>query len=216
MSREGEFGLDDVLEKATSIGLPETIRNDIARCSAFHSYPAPGLVIGVFMVDRALRELEARPGEKLFAVAETRKCLPDALQVCAGCTIGNNRLRVLEAGRFAIAVNRPTLGDRVEGLRVFLDENRLRDLPVFYAWFTHDPSYHRHTLTSALFDEILGNADNYVASERVAIKVTQKKGWESGRCVCCGELVPDTLLREGTCIVCRDTSYYERISPGVP
>ena len=32
------------------------------RCSEFHTYPAPGLLIVVFMVDYAVEELGATPG----------------------------------------------------------------------------------------------------------------------------------------------------------
>ena len=63
------------------------------------------------MVDRSVAALGARPGEKVFGVAETGECLPDALQVIAGCTSGNSRLCVLDAGRFAITMNRPSPGE---------------------------------------------------------------------------------------------------------
>jgi len=208
MPPRDEVGLDGVLARATAIGLPESTRDNIARCSEFHTYPAPGLVIGAFMVERALAELGATPNEKLFAVSETKKCLPDALQVIAHCTIGNNRLRVLHAGRFAITLNRPSLDPAVEGVRIYLDETRLSELPTLYAWFTHDRSFDRHTMTGRLFDEILQGAGDYLASERVAVRVTQKEGWQAGRCDCCGELVPDTLLHDGACAFCRDEQYY--------
>ncbi len=43
----------------------------------FHGYPAPGLLIGGYMVSMAMRPL---PEGTLFeAVVETKKCLPDAV-----------------------------------------------------------------------------------------------------------------------------------------
>jgi formylmethanofuran dehydrogenase subunit E len=165
--------------------------------------------MGVFMVDWAIEGLQARPGEKLFAVAETRKCLPDALQVIAHCTVGNNRLRVLNAGRFAIAMNRPSTADTASGVRISVDAGRLDDFPVLRAWFMHDRSFDRRTMTDALFDEILGGSRRYLAFERVSVRFDPKQSWAAGRCDCCGEPVPDTLLRDGVCAACGEQRYYQ-------
>jgi len=86
--------------------LPSRIRDYVLRTASFHSYASPGVLIGVFMVDYALDLLGAEPGEKLFAVCETHKCVPDALQVIAGCTTGNNRLRLVPIGKFALTLSR--------------------------------------------------------------------------------------------------------------
>ncbi|MEN6517592.1 MAG: formylmethanofuran dehydrogenase subunit E family protein, partial [Methanospirillum sp.] len=118
MTIDGGMTTGKVLAQAAALGVPEHMQRMIGRCSEFHTYSAPGLVMGVFMVDWAIEGLHATPGEKLFAVSETRKCLPDALQVIAHCTIGNNRLRVLNTGRFAIAMNRPSTAATSEGVRI--------------------------------------------------------------------------------------------------
>jgi formylmethanofuran dehydrogenase subunit E len=198
-----------VLARAAALGVPEHLQRSIGRCSDFHTFPAPGLVMGVFMVDWAIEGLQARPGEKLFAVAETRKCLPDALQVIAHCTVGNNRLRVLNAGRFAIAMNRPSTADTASGVRISVDAGRLDDFPVLRAWFMHDRSFDRRTMTDALFDEILGGSRRYLAFERVSVRFDPKQSWAAGRCDCCGEPVPDTLLRDGVCAACGEQRYYQ-------
>ena len=87
-------------------GVNERLKDYITRCVVFHTSPAPGVLIGAFIMDYALELLGAIPGEKLFAVCETPKCLPDAPQVIANCTTGNNRLKVLPIGKFAITLNR--------------------------------------------------------------------------------------------------------------
>ncbi len=201
-----------VLAQAAALGVPEHLQRMIGRCSEFHTYPAPGLVMGVFMVDWAMEGLGAMPGEKLFAVAETKKCLPDALQVIAHCTIGNNRLRVLNAGRFAIAMNRPSTAPTSTGVRIAVDGVQLETFPTLRAWFMHDRAFDRKTMTGALFDEILGGGRRYLALERVAVRFDPKKEWAAGRCACCGEPVPNTLLRHGVCAACGDQRYYEPLT----
>jgi formylmethanofuran dehydrogenase subunit E len=201
-----------VLAQAAALGVPEHLQRMIARCSEFHTYPAPGLVMGVFMVDWAMEGLHAAPGEKLFAVAETKKCLPDALQVIARCTIGNNRLRVLNAGRFALAMNRPSASDFAAGVRIAVDGARLEGFPTLRAWFMHDRTFDKKTMTEALFDEILAGGRRYLALERVTVRFDPRKEWIAGRCSCCGEPVPNTLLANGVCSACGDQRYYEPVS----
>lgn len=97
---------------------------------AFHGSPAPGVLIGGYMVDMAR---EALPEGVLFeALCETRLCLPDAVQLLTPCTLGNGRIHVIHVGRFAL-----TLYDKVtgEGARVYIDAERLYDWPEIKAWF---------------------------------------------------------------------------------
>ena len=201
-----------VLARAAALGVPKHIQQMIGRCADFHSFPAPGLVMGVFMVDWAMEELHATPGEKLFAVAETKKCLPDALQVIAHCTVGNNRLRVLNAGRFAIAMNRPSTDKASKGVRVAVDAAQLEAFPTLRAWFMHDRTFDRKTMTDVLFDEILDGGRRYLSLERVLVSFDPRKEWSAGWCGSCGEPVPDTLLRGGVCAACGDQRYYEPLS----
>ena len=204
MTSDGEMTTGSVLAQAAALGVPEHLQRMIGRCSEFHTYPAPGLVMGVFMVDWAMEGLHATPGEKLFAVAETKKCLPDALQVIARCTIGNNRLRVLNAGRFAITMNRPSTAKTSEGVRIAVDAARLEAFPTLRAWFAHDRAFDRKTMTGTLFDEILGGGRRYLALERVLVHFDPRKDWSESRCDRCGEPVPNTLLTDGVCSVCGD------------
>lgn len=212
MTSDGEMTTGTVLARAAALGVPEHLQRQIGRCSEFHTYPAPGLIMGVFMVDLAMEGLHATPGEKLFAVAETKKCLPDALQVIARCTIGNNRLRVFNAGRFAIAMNRPSAGTTTEGVRVAVDAARLEAYPALLAWFMHDRSFDKKTMTGTLFDEILGGGRRYLSLERVVVRFDPRQDWSAGRCDCCGESVPNTLLTGGVCAACGDQRYYDPVS----
>jgi formylmethanofuran dehydrogenase subunit E len=213
MASRGEYSTAGVLARAADLGVSADLQGLIERCSEFHTYPAPGLVMGVFMVDWALEQLGATPDEKLFGVAETRKCLPDALQVIAHCTIGNNRLRVLDAGRFAITMNRPSATGESTGVRVAVDPARIDGFPTLRAWFMHDRAFDKQAMTGRLLDEILAGGRRYLAVEDVMVRFDPKQEWSAGRCGICGEPVPDTLLADGACIACGEHRYYEALSP---
>ena len=96
----------------------------------FHGNVAPGLVIGGFMVDTALRQL---PEGGLFdAICETRACLPDAVQLLTPCTIGNGWLKVVNLGRFAVNLYDKYQG---EGVRVWLDPAKVDPWPEIKNWY---------------------------------------------------------------------------------
>ncbi|HNV70071.1 MAG TPA: formylmethanofuran dehydrogenase subunit E family protein [Candidatus Ozemobacteraceae bacterium] len=92
------------------------------RIFEFHRKRAPGIYIGIAMVDRALDEL-GPVTEKLNVYAETQACLSDVIQIMTGCTTGNRYLRVLKClGRFAV-----TVFDRADGrgVRVSVDLTKI-------------------------------------------------------------------------------------------
>jgi formylmethanofuran dehydrogenase subunit E len=100
------------------------------RAADFHGYPAPGLLVGGYMVVAAQRRL---PAGTLFEVlVETAKCLPDAVQLLTLCSTGNNRMKVVNLGRFALSLFDKCSG---EGFRAHLDPERLGTYPEIEAWF---------------------------------------------------------------------------------
>jgi formylmethanofuran dehydrogenase subunit E len=195
-------------EKGTS---PELIEN-FRRCIEFHTYPAPGLLVGVYMVDYALELLKPPEGRKIYAVCETTKCLPDALQVMAHCTTGNHRLRVIPIGKFAITLNGPADAPYVNGVRVFVDGDKIQRYPTFALWYTKDPLFDPRTRGTALIDEIIDAGRDLLSHEQVRVKVPQKLPWKSAVCSICGEIVPDNMLVNGVCSDCRSQSYYEKVT----
>lgn len=96
----------------------------------FHGYAAPGLLIGGYMVEMAKAAL---PRGTLFeAVVETPKCLPDAVQLLTLCSTGNQRLKIVNTGRYAVSLFDKFTG---EGFRVSLDPEKMREWPELYSWF---------------------------------------------------------------------------------
>jgi len=128
------FGSEEMLST-------EEFKKILEEVFRFHTKRAPGLALGIVMVDFA-RELLGPVKGKLNAVAETQACLSDVIQVMTGCTIGNRYLKIFpDLGRFAL-----TLYDREDGrgIRIFLDSQKVdsRETPELYK-FIHrerDPS----------------------------------------------------------------------------
>ena len=191
-------------------GTEERIREYIRRCVSFHGFAPPGLLIGVFMVDLAFEKLGANPNEKLYAVAETPKCAPDAVQVVTSATMGNSRLRIIETGKFSVTLNRGSTEERADGIRVYVDATKIRRYPTLDLWYTNDPRYKSVDEKDRVYDEILQAGRSILSWERVKVSVPQKAVWQAVQCPVCKEMVPDYLVEDGVCISCAGTSYYDR------
>lgn len=177
----------------------------LGKVKAFHGHLAPGMVCGGFMVELAYRSL---PEDALFdAIAETRACLPDAIQVLTPCTIGNGWLRIVDTGRFAIALYDKYTG---EGVRVSLDPDRLAAWPEALIWAMKlKPKKEQNK--KRLFEEIIEAGPKLYKIEPVFVDRHKfaKKGKiftcdacresfrdsESGICPACKGDVPFTKLK---------------------
>jgi formylmethanofuran dehydrogenase subunit E len=206
-SNTKSFG--DLRQNMDAYGINPYLQKLFTRCIAFHTVSAPGLFIGVFMVDYALELLGAQAGEKLYAIAETYKCIPDPLQIIAGCTFGNHRLQVIPIGKFAITMNRPSGKDVTDGVRVYVDQRKLKKYPIIEAWYTHSRGFKSATMVFPLIDQILKAGRDILSYQRVRIRVPPKQSWKSVPCTTCGEMVPNTFLEGNHCRGCGSMSYYE-------
>jgi len=114
----------------------ESFEQAVERVYAFHTKRAPGIYIGVAMVQYALEALgSAAQGGKLNAVCETATCLPDCLQVLIGCTVGVRYLKIRdEIGRYALTIYDRDSG---QGIRVFVDLDKIDSerSPELYNFF---------------------------------------------------------------------------------
>jgi formylmethanofuran dehydrogenase subunit E len=100
------------------------------RAAEFHGYPAPGLLLGGYMVEMAKAALA--PGVLFEAVVETKKCLPDAVQLLTLCSVGNQWLHILDLGKYALSLYDKNSG---AGFRVHVDTARLSAYAEISAWF---------------------------------------------------------------------------------
>ncbi len=81
VNHQYEYTSEELLHKLEELRYDPAFQDYYRCCIPFHTYPAPGLLIAIGMVDYALELLGARPGEKVYTVCETQKCAPDPLQV---------------------------------------------------------------------------------------------------------------------------------------
>jgi formylmethanofuran dehydrogenase subunit E len=165
---------------------------------SFHGNAAPGLMIGGFMVDMALKNLPQ--GGLYDVICETVNCLPDAVQILTPCSIGNKWLRIIDTGRFAVAFYDKRTG---KGVRVSLDASRLGPWPQIRGWFmklTPKAAQDR----DLLMEEIKRAGSSICSLEEVEVDLDlldNTKGGPIALCPSCGEAYPS--LRGPICPACR-------------
>ncbi|MCX5827960.1 MAG: FmdE family protein [Deltaproteobacteria bacterium] len=170
---------------------------------SFHGSLAPGLVIGGFIVDLALKNLPE--GEFFDAICETSVCLPDAVQLLTPCTIGNGWLKVFDLGRFAVTLYEKEKG---KGIRVYLDTEKLKSWPEFNAWyFKLKPKKEQDF--ELLMSQIKEAGPSVLSTQPVCVKpehTVKRRMGPTAVCPSCGEAYP---LRDGTpCLGCQGRAPY--------
>jgi formylmethanofuran dehydrogenase subunit E len=169
----------------------------------FHNYPAPGLMLGGYMVERAK---EFIPEGTLYEVlAETPWCLPDAVQLLTPCTMGNGWLKVVNLGRYAVTLYDKHSG---EGVRVSIDPKKLEPYDELRTWlYKLKPKSEQDT--QRLQDQIaragasICKVESVVVTDRTMAK--RHKG-AIGDCRVCGEPYP--LKHGAICRACQGASPY--------
>ncbi len=187
----------------------------VAKIAAFHTRPAPGIVIGVAMVDYARDTLGPVPG-KINAVCETQACLTDVIQVMTGCTMGNRYLRIIHGlGRYAL-----TLYDRDTGVGVRVAcRQELIDpatSPELYRWFSrtrgpelqNDPAARRRSGEQVMHEfKQVGRA--VLEAQWVRVRDYGKKPLAAANvCTTCGESYLVDQDDTGQCRSCATRQVY--------
>ncbi len=153
----------------------------------FHGYAAPGLLIGGYMVELAKQGL---PQDTLFeAVVESRKCLPDAVQLLTLCSVGNNWMKIHNLGRYALSLFDKYTG---EGVRVHLDLDKMSAYPEITSWFLKKKAKQDQD-TERLLQEIESAGDSICAIKPITIKrrfLGHSHMKSIGVCPACGEAYP--------------------------
>jgi formylmethanofuran dehydrogenase subunit E len=180
---------------------------DLTHClrmiEKFHGWKAPGLVLGLFMVDLA-QELIGIDTEA-DAIVETRHCLPDAIQLFTPCTVGNGWMKILDWDKFALS-----LYDRRErnGVRVWFDLAKARRFPNLYKWFMRLVPKKELPL-DVLLETILSAGRSVLSSHAIYVTAYYERVKKSGINVCpaCGEAFASA--QGEICRSCQGKNYYE-------
>ncbi len=149
------------------------------RVAGFHGYPAPGVLIGGYMVELAKGRL---PEGTLFdAIVETPKCLPDAVQLLTLCSIGNGWMKIFHLGRYALSLYDKYTG---EGVRVWIDPAKLSMWPEIRTWFFKEKPKKEQD-SAKLFDEIRRAGASICSIGSVQIQENLLRKSSFGRIVNC-------------------------------
>ena len=174
---------------------PYTYDEFLEQVRSFHGHVAPGLALGGFMVDLALKNLPQ--GEFFDALCETQACLPDAVQLLTPCTIGNGWLKVINMGRYAVTLYEKFGG---KGVRVYVDALKTDAWPEFKSWYFKLKEKKEQDF-DRLMNEIREAGAGVCSLQKVQmdprfIKVKRRNGFRV--CALCGEAYP---LSDGA--ICR-------------
>ncbi|HID30687.1 MAG TPA: hypothetical protein EYP19_11880 [Desulfobacterales bacterium] len=79
------------------------MENILKELISFRRSVEPGIAYGIKMVEAAKDFLKVRDLKKanLYVIAETSRCLPDAIEFLTGCTVGNGRLLIKDYSKMA-------------------------------------------------------------------------------------------------------------------
>ncbi|HNY49968.1 MAG TPA: formylmethanofuran dehydrogenase subunit E family protein [Smithella sp.] len=174
---------------------------------SFHGNLAPGLIIGGFMVDLAMKNLPE--GEFFDAISETPVCLPDAVQILTPCTIGNGWLSIAPFGRFAVTLYEKYSG---RGVRVYLDTKKLEAWPEIRDWYLKKKKKNEQS-PDVLLAQIKEAGHKLLSVQKVQVvpeKVRRKKMGPVGICPVCGEAYPSKHGEK--CLNCQGETPYSEIS----
>ena len=172
----------------------------------FHNYPAPGLLLGGYMVEMAKSHMPE--GVLYDAVSETSWCLPDAVQLLTPCTIGNGWLRVVSLGVYALSLFDKFTG---HGVRVSLDPAKVAKWEHVHAWLMKTKTKPEQD-SDRLRAQIREFGPEMLRVENVRIKpeVLRKRSKGAiGLCPICGDAYP--VCHGSICRGCSgDSPYLER------
>jgi len=180
----------------------------IEAAAIFHGYAAPGLVLGGFMVDAALKAL---PGDILFdAISETSWCLPDAVQMLSPCSVGNGWLQILNLGLYAVSLYDKHTG---HGVRVSVDLDKIAPDSEIRTWLLKTKPK-REQDSPLLRRQIIEAGASICAMRAIEVRpekrIRRSKG-EIAVCAICGEPFPAQF--GAICRSCQGESPYAD-SPG--
>ncbi len=171
---------------------------------SFHGSLAPGLIIGGFIVDLAMKNLPE--GQFFDAVCETPVCLPDAVQILTPCTIGNGWLSIVPFGKFAVTLYEKYGG---KGVRVSLDMEKLKAWPEIHDWYLKKKKKSEQN-TDLLLAQIKEAGHRLLSLRPVQVdseKVRRRKMGPVAVCPVCNEAYP--LRDGGACRSCQGESPYQ-------
>jgi formylmethanofuran dehydrogenase subunit E len=160
--------------------------SQIKKVIPFHGFLTSGALIGIQMLNIAIRELDIKEDERIFVTCETQNCMPDPFQILAGSTIGNGGLKLRDLGKMAVTINKqaPEGIHSVEGIRIILDPEKTKAYPKLHAWFLNTEKLRHEEVVPVL----LTAGEKVYSWTFVDIEVPVRKKKRVKGCKNCGEM----------------------------
>ena len=172
----------------------------------FHGSEAPGVLIGGFMVALAVENM--KDNILYDAISETKACLPDAIQLLTPCTIGNGWLKIFNYGRYAVTLYDKE-NDLHEGVRVFIDTQKVKEWPEISAWFFKLKS-RKDQKKEKIIEEIQIAGFSILSIQQVRIQSDIALKQNKGAIAVCPECKEAYPLNDGDkCLSCQNNSLYQ-------
>jgi len=178
-----------------------------------HSHLSPGVALGLRMAKLAYSRLGTKKrGKGITGIAETARCLPDALQVIAGTTPGNKNLVIRDYGKLALSVilYEEKIGYRVSLKKEAAESNEnLRKFMYKLGKVSKDEEEELASFLLTLDEKYFD-----IKKIRLTIPLADRKAGIV-ECSKCHELQPEnyTVERgdERLCLLCAGEGYFEEI-----
>lgn len=184
-------------------------QNDLELAVMLHGHLAPGLALGVRMSRVAMERLDMKRGNRKFiAIAETSRCLSDAMQAATGCTMGHANAFIEDYGKLALTLARV---DTKEGVRVSLKENASHHSALMMKWMLREGKLSKDE-EKKLGLELLNLNEKYFGVSNIKINI--EGTFDNSRivkCEKCGELIPVGIAaidQKTLCRACAGKAYY--------
>lgn len=173
----------------------------------FHNYPAPGLLLGGYMVEEAKSHMPE--GTLYEAISESAWCLPDAIQMLTPCTTGNGWLRVMNFGVYAMSLYDKYTG---KGVRVRLDPQKLPRGSELRVWFFKEKPKAEQD-SEQLRREIGELGPTVLSTSPIQLRkdlMTRRSKGRIALCPSCGDAYPSE--HGPVCRACQGESPYDSLS----
>lgn len=186
---------------------------DLEFAEKFHGHRSPGLVLGMRMVELIYKRMGESPkGKKIFGIAETKMCLPDALQISAGTTTGNKNLIVHDYGKLALSI---VLRENGEGYRISLKKEAINASERIKKFLLREGKL-SHEERDKLIEDFINLDERYFKIEKIKVAIPPRdEQLEITECPQCGELQPKNFMfftdNKLLCSICASRSYFEKI-----
>jgi formylmethanofuran dehydrogenase subunit E len=177
-----------------------------------HGHLSPGIALGMRMAKIAYRKLGTeRRGKGITGIAETHRCIPDALQVIAGTTPGTKNLIIKDFGKLALSI---ILYEEKVGYRVSLRKDAA-EINDGLKKFMYKLGKLEEEEERKLSEFLLTLNERYFNIQKIKVSMLKEEKAEIAECSICQELQPRNYMveedEELVCFICKGDRYFESL-----